>query len=187
MLWIDNYIHIKAWHVITPPCYNFNRDSAKPPLKLRNGCIITSHIKLWVWLLIHALISVKSLWPSDAVWRRHWTGSLLSQVMACCLVAPSHYLNQCWLIISGDQRHQFEGNFTRDRSVVNHYIISKITYLKFHSNLPGANVLISVNKRGPKIQWVKIPFRVIESICREVSSKRRVILIFSDLYKQELS
>ena len=24
----------------------------------------------------------------------------LAQVMACCLTAPSHYLNQCWLIIS---------------------------------------------------------------------------------------
>ena len=24
-------------------------------------------------------------------------GSTLAQVMACCLTAPSHYLNQCWL------------------------------------------------------------------------------------------
>ena len=39
------------------------------------------------------------LWPSDAIWwHRSW--STLSQVMACCLTAPSHYLNQCWLIIS---------------------------------------------------------------------------------------
>ena len=40
-----------------------------------------------------------SLWPSDAIWR-HRSGSTLAQVMACCLTAPSHYLNQCWLIIS---------------------------------------------------------------------------------------
>ena len=41
-----------------------------------------------------------SLWPSDVIW---WlrTGSTLAQVMACCLTAPSHYLNQCWLIING--------------------------------------------------------------------------------------
>ena len=26
--------------------------------------------------------------------------STSAQVMACCLTAPSHYLNQCWLIIS---------------------------------------------------------------------------------------
>ena len=40
-----------------------------------------------------------SLWPSDAIWRQR-SGSILAQVMACCLTAPSHYLNQCWLIIS---------------------------------------------------------------------------------------
>ena len=26
--------------------------------------------------------------------------SSLAQVMACCLMAPSHYLNQCWLLIN---------------------------------------------------------------------------------------
>ena len=40
-----------------------------------------------------------SLWPNDATWR-HRSGSRLAQVMACCLMAPSHYLSQCWLIIS---------------------------------------------------------------------------------------
>ena len=28
------------------------------------------------------------------------SGSTLAQVMACCLTAPSHHLNLCWLIIS---------------------------------------------------------------------------------------
>ena len=42
---------------------------------------------------------VNSLWPSDAIWW-HRSGSTLAQVMPCCLMAPSHYLNQCWLIIS---------------------------------------------------------------------------------------
>ena len=43
---------------------------------------------------------VNSLWPSDAIWQ-HRSGSTLAQVMAFCLTAPSHYLNQCcWLIIS---------------------------------------------------------------------------------------
>ena len=36
---------------------------------------------------------VNSLWPSDAI-RRQGTESTLAQVMACCLTAPSHYLNQ---------------------------------------------------------------------------------------------
>ena len=29
---------------------------------------------------------------------RHMSGSTLVQVMACCLMALSHHLNQCWLI-----------------------------------------------------------------------------------------
>ena len=36
---------------------------------------------------------VNSVWPSVAIWQ-HTYGSILSQVMACCLMAPSHYLNQ---------------------------------------------------------------------------------------------
>ena len=41
--------------------------------------------------------------------------------MACCLTAPSHYLNQCWLIFSKGQWHSVEGNLTRDSSPFNHY------------------------------------------------------------------
>ena len=62
---------------------------------------------------------LNSLWPSDATWR-HGSGSTLAQVMACCLTAPSHYLNQCWLIISKVHWHSHEGNFTRDTSAINH-------------------------------------------------------------------
>ena len=34
---------------------------------------------------------VNSLWPSDAIWRQR-SESTLAQVLACCLTAPSHYL-----------------------------------------------------------------------------------------------
>ena len=47
---------------------------------------------------------VNSMWPSDTRWRQR-SGSTLAQVMACCLTAPSHYLNQCRLIISEVQWH----------------------------------------------------------------------------------
>ena len=63
---------------------------------------------------------VNSLWPSDTIWR-HKSGSTLDQVMACCLMAPSHYLNQCWLIISKVQWHSSECNFTRDTSAISHW------------------------------------------------------------------
>ena len=62
---------------------------------------------------------VNSLWPSDAIWW-HWSGSALAQVMACCLRAPSHYLNQCRLIISMVHLHSYEGSFTRDTSAIDH-------------------------------------------------------------------
>ena len=59
------------------------------PLKQRRG----------IWVNGYHINHLNSLWPTDAIWR-HRSGSTLAQVMACCLTAPSHYLNQCWLIIS---------------------------------------------------------------------------------------
>ena len=41
---------------------------------------------------------LNSLWHNDAIWR-HISGSALVQVISCCLTAPSHYLNQCRLLI----------------------------------------------------------------------------------------
>ena len=35
------------------------------------------------------------LWFSDAIWH-HRTWSTSVQEMACCLTAPSHYVNPCW-------------------------------------------------------------------------------------------
>ena len=81
---------------------------------------------------------VDSLAPSDTIWRQR-SGSTLAQVMACCLTAPGHYLNQSWLIISKVKWHSSKSKFTRDISITE--IILKIKYLKFHSNFPGANEL----------------------------------------------
>ena len=50
------------------------------------------------------LICFNSLWPSDTIWR-YTSGSTLARVMAWCLVASSHYLNQCWLFIKDDLWH----------------------------------------------------------------------------------
>ena len=50
-------------------------------------------------LCVTSLCEVNSLRPSDVIWRQR-SGSILAQVMACCLMAPSHYLNQCWFTIS---------------------------------------------------------------------------------------
>ena len=55
-------------------------------------------------------------WPSDVIWRQG-TGSTLAQEMACCLTAPSHYLNQCWPIINESHWYPSENNFTTSKWV----------------------------------------------------------------------
>ena len=83
---------------------------------------------------------VNSLGPSDVIWRQG-SGSTLAQVMTCCLMAPSHYLNQCWLIISKVLWHSSEGNFIRDASAPFTKVSLKITFLELNWNLPGVNEL----------------------------------------------
>ena len=84
---------------------------------------------------------VNSLGPSDAIWRQR-PGSTLAQVIACCLTAPSHYLNQCWLIISKVDGHSSKGKFTKTTQPSITEIIWKIKLLKLHSNFPEANELM---------------------------------------------
>ena len=77
---------------------------------------------------------IKSLWPCGAIWW-HKSESTLAQVM------ERHYLIQCWLIISEVQWHSSESNFKEiHKPSITKYRL-KITYLKFHSNPPGANEL----------------------------------------------
>ena len=80
------------------------------------------------------------LWTSETL-RWHRSGSILVQVMACCLTAPNHYLNQCWLIICKVQQHWSQGKFDKIPMLSISKISLKITYLNFDSNLPGASEL----------------------------------------------
>ena len=103
---------------------------------------------------------LNSFKPSDAIWRQR-TGSTLAQVMACCLTAPSHYLNQCWLIISKVLWRSCEDNFTRDTSAINHHNKLENYFSKFFSNLLAANELIllwAIMKIGQQWfrQWLAI-------------------------------
>ena len=56
------------------------------------------------------IFQINSLRPSDAIGQQR-SGSTLAQVMACCLMAPSHYLNQCSLLISDILWHSPQINF----------------------------------------------------------------------------
>ena len=46
-------------------------------------------------------------------------GSTLAEIMTWCQTAPSHHLNQSWLIFKGVLRHSSESNFTRGAQELN--------------------------------------------------------------------
>ena len=92
--------------IIVSPVWEFLwwRTEAKIIIRWMDGLTL----KELIFLLQNEflILNMFSLWPSDAIrWQR--SGSTLAQVMACCLMAPSHYLNQCWLIISEVQWHSY--------------------------------------------------------------------------------
>ena len=66
------------------------------------------HVSWFSAMSHHCHVSFNSLWPGDAI-RCRRSGSTLSQEMACCLTVPSHYLHQCWLIITEVLWHSPKG------------------------------------------------------------------------------
>ena len=81
--------------------------------------------------------------PPSAPYMRQWTGSTLLRLMACCLVAPNHLLNQYWLIASKVTWHSSEGIRLR---------ISEDT----NKQIEVENCIFKVAFRSPRGQWVKI-------------------------------
>ena len=67
-----------------------------PRVRLRFGNNRHSVIVCGAWF--------NSMRPSDAI-RRHGPASTMFQVMAWCLTAPSHYPNECWLIVRWNITH----------------------------------------------------------------------------------
>ena len=94
--------HIDAYH-----CFNIFYVSLRNLKHCCLGCIVT-----WISTVPAGLLTHKVTW-----WHR--SRSTLAQVMACCLMAPSYYLNQYWLIIKEVQWQSPEGNFTRDFTAIN--------------------------------------------------------------------
>ena len=84
------------------------------------------------------MIGVNSLGPSYAIWQKR-PGSTLAQVMACCLTAPSHYLNcDCSSVKSSDI------HIMAISQEMPHSLITKI-YLKITSK---------ISFKFPRGQWV---------------------------------
>ena len=78
--------------------------------------------------------SINSLWPSDAMWR-HRSASTLAQVMACCLITPSHYLTHYLDVSSVRSRDIHLGAISQEMHQPSTTKISlKITNLEFQLN-----------------------------------------------------
>ena len=90
-----------------------------------------------------------SLWCSDVIWQ-HRTGWILARLVSCHLTAPSHYLNQCWLLSGEVLCHSPKNNFIalaqdtitlyNDNEFENHI-------LKLLPHLPGASEFFFVSSR----------------------------------------
>ena len=105
---------------------------------------------------------INSLWPSEAIQQQR-SGPTLVQVMACYLTPPSHYLNQCWLIISEIQWHSYYGNLQAMPQPSITKICLKITSLKFHSNFPGANDF-NIRHSPQHVAWIQSS-KILKAYC----------------------
>ena len=65
----------------------------------------------------------------------------LLMLWSCCLTAPSHYLNQCWLLISEVLWHSHESNFTVSTQTTLLYYEFESILLKLLPHLPVAKEL----------------------------------------------
>ena len=121
-------------------------------LTLSNVFAIKKRV-FWLKFCITDVCSfINSLRPSDPIWR-HKSGSTLTQVMACCLTAPSHYMNQVDLssVRSSGIHHDFPllGFCGIHMRTISHWmppllfsIMSlKIMILTFLPHTPGVNEL----------------------------------------------
>ena len=93
------------------------------------------------WPFCSGLNVFNSLCPNNAIWW-HRSSSTVAQVMACCLMPPSHYLNPCWLIIIRQVLwHSSKSNFTSAQTA--------ILYDKFE------NYALEITTTSLKAQWGK--------------------------------
>ena len=84
---------------------------------------------------------VDSLWPSDII----MVSEILvntGQLMAYCLMPPSHYLNQCCLAISEILWHSFQSSVNLNTQDINHQVVFEIAHLTWQAHFWEDNELI---------------------------------------------
>ena len=111
---------------------------------------------------------VNSMWPRDTAWL-HRSRSTLIHVMACCLTAPSYYLNQYWLTIRRILHHSPEDNSYMEMPLK----VATTMYLKITHLIPN----YVTKATSPREQWVK---RAIDRMMDEKFPRTWETLLFVD-------
>ena len=102
-------------------------------------------VSYWWIYMIKSLHHIATIW-----WHKSW--STLAQVMAWCLMAPSHYLNQCWL---EDYWYPSQGNVTEKLHKI---YAGKIYYFR-----------LNIFTRGPfGLRVLSLPASVCVCVCLSV-------------------
>ena len=136
----------EIWQVYSNLCKDKKNKKQKNKLPPK---LIEKYMK-WYWNFKRLLQggtlvnAINSSWPSDAI-RQHRSGSALFQLIVCCLMAPSHYLNHCWIITKGLLWHSSpESNFPRSADELNpQHLFGDYTF--------------KITTSFPRGRWVKIP------------------------------
>ena len=122
-----------GWWFETPSCPLWRHCNGHDITHIQQKEIFTSAKKT-----IHeGMIKYALLLHSDAIWR-HRSELTLSRVMAWWPMAPSHYLNKCWLLIKCFLCHPPESNLTASVQTTMLYFALKVI-LKLLPHAPGTS------------------------------------------------
>ena len=105
---------------------------------------------------------LNSLGPSDTIWQ-HRSGSTLAQVMACWMMAPSHYLKPWGLLIREVMWHSSESMFTASAKAIIQYNI--FSYWLQHLTWPYELTSSSLSTRMPAPYFsIHIFFQILHNL-----------------------
>ena len=119
---------------------------------------------------------MNSLWPSDTIWR-HRSGSTLAQVIACCLMAPGHNLNQYWLSLVSSSDIQLRAISQE----IPHPPITEMTRKLFIWNLiqTSQGQWVNPEHAGTKLIWFNIVNMMVANALAPCITRTSVSMILN--------
>ena len=99
--------------------------------------------------------------PRSAAYMHHWIGLAFVETMACRQVvsysAPSHYLNQCWVIVNWTLKNKLPWNFNQNTKLFIHKNASANIFCKLAAILSrgrwGNNTILVSHHTHPLQDW----------------------------------